>query len=59
MQDATDNCHYPELVGETLRLELNFTFRLEQGNEPIVLGKRMSLVAVDKFDVAGRNIKNG
>ena len=26
MQDATENCHYPELVGEPLRLELNFTF---------------------------------
>ena len=24
MQDATENCHYPELVGEQLRLELNF-----------------------------------
>ena len=29
MQDATENCHYPELVGEPLRLELNFTFPLE------------------------------
>ena len=26
MQHATENCHYPELVGEPLRLELNFTF---------------------------------
>ena len=26
MQDATENCHYPELVGQPLRLELNFTF---------------------------------
>ena len=31
MQDATENCHYPELVGEPLRLELNFTFPLEHG----------------------------
>ncbi len=29
MQDATERCHYPELVGEPLRLELNFTFSLE------------------------------
>ena len=28
-QDATENCQYPELVGEPLRLELNFTFPLE------------------------------
>ena len=26
IQDATENCHYPELVGEPLRLELNFNF---------------------------------
>ena len=29
MQNATENCHYPELVGEPLKLELNFTFPLE------------------------------
>ena len=26
MQDATEKCHYPELVAESLGLELNFTF---------------------------------
>ena len=26
MQDAAENCHYPELVGEQLRLDLDFTF---------------------------------
>ena len=25
MQEATENCHYLELVGEPQRLELNFT----------------------------------
>ena len=29
MHGATENCHYPQLVGESLRLELNFTFPLE------------------------------
>ena len=29
MQDDTENCQYPELVGEPLRLELNFTSPLE------------------------------
>ena len=53
MQDATENCHYPELVGEPLRLELNFTFPLEHVTELIVLGERMSSVAVDKFGVVG------
>ena len=54
MQDATENCHYPELVGEPLRLELNFTKPLENVSELIVLGERMSSVAVDKFGVVGK-----
>ena len=56
MQDATENCHYPELVGEPLRMEVNFTFPLEHVTEPIVLGERMSSVAVDKFGVVEKNI---
>ena len=56
MQDATDYCHYPELVGETLRLELKFTNPLENVTELIVLGERMSSVAVDKFGVVGKNV---
>ena len=56
MQDATENCHYPELVGEPLRLELNFTNPLENVTELIVLGQRMSSVAVDKFGVVGKNV---
>ena len=56
MQDATENCHYPELVGEPLRLELNFTNLLENVTELIVLGERMSSVAVAKFGVVGKNV---
>ena len=56
MQVATENCHYSELVGEPLRLELNFTFPLEHVTELIVLGKRMPSVAVGKFGVVGKNI---
>ena len=56
MQDATEHCHYPELVGEPFRLELNFTFELEHVTEVFVLGGRMSSVAVDKFGVVGKNI---
>ena len=41
MQDATEKCHYPELVGEPLRLELNFTFPLEHVTEIIILVERM------------------
>ena len=66
MQDATQNCHYPELVGGPLKLELNFTFALKHVTETIVLGERLSVqtivierlssVAVDKFAVVGKNI---
>ena len=56
MQDATENCHYAELVGEPLRLELNFTNPLEKVTELIVLGERMSSVADDKFGVVGKNM---
>ena len=56
MQDATENCHYPELVGEPLRLELNFTQPLGNVTELIVMGERMSSVAVDKFGVVGKNV---
>ena len=57
MQDATENCHYAERVGEPLRLELNFTFSLEHVTELIVLGERMSLAAVDKSGVVEKKSK--
>ena len=56
MQDATENCHYPEIIGGPLRPELNITYPLEHVTELIVLGERMSLVAVDKFGFVGKNI---
>ena len=55
MQDATENCQYPELVWEPLRLELNFTFALEHVTELIALGERMSSVAVDKCQKLAEN----
>ena len=56
MQDATESCHYPELVREQLRLELNITFPLEHVFELIVLGEPIYSVAVDKMGVVGKNI---
>ena len=47
MQDASENSHYSEFVGEPLGMELKFTNPLENVNELIVLGERMSSVAVD------------
>ena len=37
MQDATENCHYPEVVVEPLRLELKFNFPIEHATKLIVL----------------------
>ena len=56
MHDATGHCSYSELVREQLRLELNITFPLEHVTKLIVLGERMSSVAVDKFAVDGKTI---
>ena len=58
-KDADENCHYPELVGEPLRLEPNFTFPPEQVTEVTVLGERTSLVAVEKFCNVRKIIWNG
>ena len=55
MQDATENCLYPELIGEPLRLELNLTFPLEHDIELIALGERMISVAVHRFGIVGQN----
>ena len=38
LQDAAEQLHYPELSGESLRLEMFFQFPLEQVTEVIVLG---------------------
>ena len=59
MQDATEICFYPEPDGVPLRLDQNFPFLLEHLCELIVLGERMCSVAVDKFDVVGKNIQTG
>ena len=56
MQDATENFLYPELVPDPLRLELIFTFPLEHVAELIVLGERLTSVAVDKYGVVGKNL---
>ena len=54
MQLATKLCKIPELIGEPLKLQLNFTFPLEHVTELIALGEQMYSVAVDKCVVAGK-----
>ena len=56
MQDFTESFHYSELVGEPLRPELNFNFPLEYASELSLVGERMSSIAVEKFDVGGKNM---
>ena len=56
MQDSTETYHYPEIVGEPMRLELNFTYPLENVTELTVLRERMSSIAVDKFRFVGKII---
>ena len=56
MQDANENCNHPELVGEPLRLELNFTYPVEHVTELNVSRERMFSVASNKFDVVGNII---
>ena len=58
VQDATEKYHYPELVGEPVRLELNSTFSLEHITELIVLGEQMSSVSLVKVGVVGKISKN-
>ena len=58
IQDSTETSHYPELVGEPQRLELNFTFPLEHVTEIIVLGEWMSSMAVIKFGVPEKKYLN-
>ena len=54
VQDATEVSQYPKLVGEPLRLEINFSFPLENVTEFIVLGERIFSVKVDKCGVVGK-----
>ena len=56
MLDATEFFHYLELVREPLRLVLNLTFPLKHVPEHILLGEKMSSIAVDNFGDVGKNI---
>ena len=56
LQDAAEQLHYPELGGESLRLEMFFQFPLEQVTEVIVLGERLSNVQIDKFGTVAKNV---
>ena len=54
LQDAAEQLHYPELSGESLRLEMFFKLPLEHVTEVIVLGERLSNVQIDKFGTVAK-----
>ena len=57
IQNAIENCQYPELVEEPVILALNFTFHLENVIEFILLGERTSSVADDNNFVVRKKSK--
>ena len=56
LQDAAEHLHYPELSGESLRLEIFFQLPLEQVTEVIVLGERLSIIQIDKFGTVAKYV---
>ena len=56
LQDAAEHLHYPELSGDSLRLEMFFRFPLEQVTEVIVLRERLSIIQIDKFGTVAKNV---
>ena len=56
MQNATENCHHPKLVGEPLRLELNFIFPVEHAAELIVSGKEHLRLQLTSLVLLEKNI---
>ena len=55
-QDAAEQLHYPDLGGESLRLEIIFKFPLEQVTKVIVLGEKFSNIQTDKFGTVAKNV---
>ena len=56
LQDAGENVYYPELSGESIRLEMFFDRPLRSVTEVIALGERMSTVKVDQFGTVAKNV---
>ena len=56
LEDAAEQLHYPELSGESLKLEIFFQYPLEQVTEVIVLGERLSNIPIGKFGTVAKNV---
>ena len=59
MQDATEICHYPELVGEQLRLEINFTQLLENVTNSLSWVNKCRRLQLTRLVLLERMCKNG
>ena len=58
LQDATENCHYSELVEKLQKSKLNFTYPQEHITEHFAMGEQLFSVANDKFANVGKKIWN-
>ena len=56
LQDAAEQLHYPELNGESLRLEMFFQFSLEPVTEVIISRERTAKFQNNKFRTIATNI---
>ena len=56
LQDAGENVHYPEISGESLRLEMFFERPLTNVTELIVLEERISTVKIDQFGTVAKYV---
>ena len=56
LHDAAEQLRYPELSGESLRLEMFFQFPLEQITEVIVLREKLSNTESDNFGTVAKNV---
>ena len=54
LQDAAEQLPYPELSGESLRLEMFFQFPLERVTEVILLGEKLSNIHIEKFGTVAK-----
>ena len=58
LQDAGENIHYPEISGESIRLEKFFDGPLRSVTERIVLGERMSADKIDQYGTVAKNVED-
>ena len=56
LQDAGENINYPELNGESIRLEMFSDRLLRNVTDIIILGERMSTVKINQFGTVTKNV---